>query len=45
VQTPRLMNFAIHRLRQRPRLARELGNVLDDLRPARLDLVWRLLGP
>jgi flavin-dependent dehydrogenase len=45
VQTPRLMNFAIHRLRQRPRLARELGNVLGDLRPARLDLVWRLLGP
>ena len=45
VQTPRLMNFAIHRLQQRPRLARELGNVLGDLRPARLDLAWRLLGP
>ena len=45
VQTPRLMNFVIHRLQQRPRLARELGRVLGDLQPARLDLVWRLLGP
>jgi len=45
VQAPQLMNFVIHRLRQRPRLARELGNVLGDLQPARLDLVWRLLGP
>ena len=45
VQTPQLMNFVIHRLQQRPRLARELGSVLGDLQPARLDLVWRLLGP
>jgi flavin-dependent dehydrogenase len=45
VQTPRLMNFVIHRLQQRPRLARELGSALGDLQPARLDLVWRLLGP
>jgi flavin-dependent dehydrogenase len=45
VQTPRLMNFVIHRLQHRPRLARELGSVLGDLQPARLDLVWRLLGP
>jgi flavin-dependent dehydrogenase len=45
VQTPRLMNFVLHRLQHRPRLARELGRVLGDLQPARLDLVWRLLGP
>ena len=45
VQTPRLMNFVIHRLQQRPRLARDLASVLGDLQPARLDLVWRLLGP
>jgi menaquinone-9 beta-reductase len=45
VQTPRLMNFTIHRLQQRPRVARELGCVLGDLEPARLDLAWRLLGP
>ncbi len=45
VQTPRLMNFVIHRLQHRPQLAREVANVLGDLQPARLDLVWRLLGP
>jgi flavin-dependent dehydrogenase len=45
VQTPRLMNFTIQRLQKRPRAARELGSVLGDLEPARLDLAWRLLGP
>ena len=45
VQTPRLMNFVIHRLQHRPRLACELGSVLGDVQPARLDLVWQLLGP
>jgi flavin-dependent dehydrogenase len=45
VQTPRLMNFAVHRLQRRPRVARDLANVLGDLAPARLDLAWRLLGP
>jgi flavin-dependent dehydrogenase len=45
VQSPRLMNFAIRRLQGRPPVARELGSVLGDLQPARLDLAWRLLGP
>ena len=45
VQTPRLMDFAVHRLQARPDVARELGSVLGDLRPASLGLVWRLLGP
>jgi flavin-dependent dehydrogenase len=45
VRTPRLMDFAIRRLQDRPLVARDLGNVLGDLQPARLDLVWRLLGP
>jgi flavin-dependent dehydrogenase len=45
VQTPRLMDFAIRRLQNRPRVARELGMVLGDLEPARLALAWRLLGP
>ena len=45
VQTPRLMNFTVHRLQQRPRVARELGCVLGDLEPARPGLAWRLLGP
>jgi flavin-dependent dehydrogenase len=45
VQTPRLMDFAIRRLAARPDVARELGAVLGDLEAARLDLVWRLLGP
>jgi 2-polyprenyl-6-methoxyphenol hydroxylase-like FAD-dependent oxidoreductase len=45
VQTPGLMNFVIHRLQQRPQLARQLASVLGDLQPARVDLVWRLLGP
>ncbi len=45
VRTPRMMDFAMQRLEQRPRAARELGSVLGDLQPARLDLAWRLLGP
>jgi flavin-dependent dehydrogenase len=45
VQTPRLMNFAVHRLQRRPRVARDLANVLGDVQTARLDLAWRLLGP
>src|SRR5207247_1206623 len=45
VHTPRLMDYAIARLRQRPEVARELGAVLGDLEPARLSLAWRLLGP
>ena len=45
VQTPRLMDFAIDRLRTRATVAKELGNVLGDLQPARLDLIWRLIGP
>jgi menaquinone-9 beta-reductase len=44
VQTPRLMDFAIQRLQRRPEVARDLGRVLGDLQPARLDLAWRLLG-
>jgi flavin-dependent dehydrogenase len=45
VQYPPLMNFAIHRLQSRPRVARELGNALGDLQPSGLGLAWRLLGP
>ncbi len=45
VQTPRLMDFAVERLQRRPQVATELGSVLGDLVPARLDLAWRLLGP
>ena len=45
IQSPRLMNFTIHRLQKRRRAAREAGCVLGDLEPARLDLAWRLLGP
>jgi len=45
VQTPRLMDFAVQRLQTRPQVASDLGNVLGDLAPARLDLAWRLLGP
>jgi menaquinone-9 beta-reductase len=45
VQTPRLMDFAVARLQQRPAVAQDLGRVLGDLAPARLDLAWRLLGP
>jgi len=45
VHVPKLMDFAIRRLGERTSVARELGSVLGDLRPARLDLAWRLLGP
>jgi flavin-dependent dehydrogenase len=45
VQTPRLMDLTVRRLRGRPDVARELGCVLGDLQPARLALIWRLLGP
>ena len=45
VQTPRLMDFAVQRLQRRPKVARDLGRVLGDLVPARLDVAWRLLGP
>jgi menaquinone-9 beta-reductase len=45
VQTPRLMDYAVQRLQRRPLVAQDLGGVLGDLLPARLDLAWRLLGP
>lgn len=45
VQTPPLMDFAVARLQRRPGVARDLGRVLGDLVPARLDLAWQLLGP
>lgn len=45
VQHPRLMNFAMKRLNERPTVARELGAALGDLAPADVWLVWRLLGP
>jgi flavin-dependent dehydrogenase len=45
VQTPRLMDFTLRRLRARPMAARELGCVLGDLEPARGGLVWQLFGP
>jgi len=43
VQTPRLMDLAVERLQRRPQVARDLGSVLGDLMPPRLDLAWRLL--
>jgi flavin-dependent dehydrogenase len=49
VQVPILMNYAVERLRQRPRLGALLGNVLGDLEPAgstmRLGYLWALLRP
>jgi flavin-dependent dehydrogenase len=45
VRTPALLELAVRRLQQRPALARALGNVLGDLEPARLRLVWQLLTP
>jgi flavin-dependent dehydrogenase len=45
VQTPRLMELAISRLRQRPALAQQLANMLGDLQPASLAIAWRLLRP
>ena len=45
VQAPRLTEFAVGRLRSRAAVAGELANVVGDLQPARLDVLWRLLGP
>jgi menaquinone-9 beta-reductase len=45
VQVPQLTDFAIRRLRSRASIADELANMVGDLRPARLDVLWRLLGP
>lgn len=45
VQVPALMDLAVRRLQQRPALAQQLGNVLGDLEPARMSLVWQLLRP
>ena len=45
VQAPRLTDFAVSRLRSRPSVATELANMVGDLCPARLDVLWRLLGP
>jgi flavin-dependent dehydrogenase len=45
VQLPALMNLAVARLQQRPHVARRLGNMLGDLEPSRLDVVWGLLRP
>jgi geranylgeranyl reductase family protein len=45
VQTPTLLELAVRRLQERPRVARELGNMLGDLTPARLRVVARLLAP
>jgi flavin-dependent dehydrogenase len=45
VQHPRLLDLALRRLRQRPRVAERLGNMLGDLEPASLDVVWQLLEP
>jgi geranylgeranyl reductase family protein len=45
VQVPRLMDVAIRRLRQRPYVARRLGNVLGDLEHASLGVAFDLLRP
>ena len=49
VQVPTLMNYAVERLGQRPKLGILLGNVLGDLEPAgnamRLGYLWALLRP
>src|SRR6266511_2868722 len=45
VQSPPLLELSLRRLARRPRLAHQLGNVLGDLEPARLSLVWQLLRP
>ncbi|HEY3063407.1 MAG TPA: NAD(P)/FAD-dependent oxidoreductase [Chloroflexota bacterium] len=45
VQSPPLLELALRRFQRRPVLARQLGNVLGDLEPARLSLVWHLLRP
>jgi hypothetical protein len=45
VQWPPLLDLALRRLGQRPALARQLGNVLGDLQPARPRIVLQLLAP
>ena len=45
VQVPRLTDFAVSRMRSRAAVAGELANMVGDLQPARLDVLWRLLGP
>jgi flavin-dependent dehydrogenase len=45
VQTPKLMDLAVRRLRHRPHVARRLGNMLGDLEPASLGVVFDLLKP
>ena len=45
VRTPALMDFAVQRLQQRERAAHDFALILGDLRPARLSIAWRLLGP
>jgi flavin-dependent dehydrogenase len=45
VQNPKLMDLAVVRLQQRPSVARSLGNMLGDLEPASLQIVFALLRP
>ncbi|HTD77039.1 MAG TPA: hypothetical protein VK898_05325, partial [Chloroflexota bacterium] len=45
VQVPQLTDFAVSRLRSRGRVAGELANMVGDLCPPRLEVLWRLLGP
>jgi geranylgeranyl reductase family protein len=45
VRTPALLELAIRRLQQRPAVAASLSNILGDLEPAGLSLVWHLLRP
>ncbi|MDQ3809968.1 MAG: hypothetical protein M3336_06720, partial [Chloroflexota bacterium] len=45
VQQPRLLAFALRRMRQRPAAAGQLGSMVGDLQPARLSVVADLLGP
>ncbi len=45
VQAPQVTDFAVSRLRSRPAVAGELANMVGDLCPPRLDVLWRLLGP
>lgn len=49
VHAPALMDYAVTRLRQRPRLGLQLGSVLGDLEPATSTLrpafLWELLRP
>jgi flavin-dependent dehydrogenase len=44
IQTPRLCDFAMRRLNERPAIAVKLGGMLADLLQARLSIVWQLLG-